>query len=416
MNLPVPLYIGLRYLRASHRHRFISFISLVSTLGIALGLTAVIAVMSVMNGFHTEIRDRLLGMVSHISISEPDRKLQDWRGLAEQLTLYPEVVASAPFIEGQGMLLYRDRVSGVGLRGMLPTLEAEASRIAQHMTRGTLDRLEPGAYRIVLGDELARHLDVRVGDQVTLIVPRAASTIAGLLPKFRRFEVVGIFDLDMRSYDRHLALVHLEDARQALALGEGEVGGLKVRLQDLFKAPWLADRFREELGGRYWVLDWSDLDSGFFKAIQMEKTMLFLLLMLIVLVAAFNIISALLMTVLEKRSDIAVLRTLGMTQRGTLQIFLLQGLTIGLGGTALGVGGGVALSYNLQVVVGLIEKAFSFKVFSPEVYYISEIPSQLLWGDVVIAAVASILLSVIAAVYPARKALQVMPAEVLRYE
>ena len=215
---------------------------------------------------------------------------------------------------------------------------------------------------------------------------------------------------------RHLALMHLEDARQALALGEGEVGGLKVRLQDLFKAPWLADRFREELDGRYWVLDWSDLDSGFFKAIQMEKTMLFLLLMLIVLVAAFNIISALLMTVLEKRSDIAVLRTLGMTQRGTLQVFLLQGLTIGLGGTALGVGGGVALSYNLQVVVGVIEKAFSFKVFSPEVYYISEIPSQLLWGDVVIAAVASILLSVIAAVYPARKALQVMPAEVLRYE
>ena len=199
VNLPVPLYIGLRYLRARHRHRFISFISLVSTLGIALGLTAVIAVMSVMNGFHTEIRDRLLGMVSHISISEPDRKLQDWRGLAEQLTQYPEVVASAPFIEGQGMLLYRDRVSGVGLRGMLPTLEAEASRIAQHMTRGTLGRLEPGAYRIVLGDELARHLNVRVGDQVTLIVPRAASTVAGLLPKFRRFEVVGIFDLDMRA-------------------------------------------------------------------------------------------------------------------------------------------------------------------------------------------------------------------------
>ncbi len=416
MNLPVPLYVGLRYLRARHRHRFISFISLVSTLGIALGLTAVIAVMSVMNGFHTEIRDRLLGMVSHISVSEPDRRLEDWRGLAEQLEQNPEVVASAPFIEGQGMLLHRDRVSGVGLRGMLPALEAEASRIAEHIKKGSLDQLEAGAYRIVLGDELARHLNVRVGDQVTLIVPRAASTIAGLLPKFRRFEVVGIFDLDMRSYDRHLALVHLDDARQALALGEGEVGGLKVRLQDLFKAPWLADQLREELGGRYWVLDWSDLDSGFFKAIQMEKTMLFLLLMLIVLVAAFNIISTLLMTVLEKRSDIAVLRTLGMTRRGTLQVFLLQGLAIGIGGTVLGVGGGLALSHNLQVVVGVIEKAFSFKLFSPEVYYISEIPSQLLWGDVVIAAVASIILSIIAAVYPARKALQVMPAEVLRYE
>ena len=202
-----------------------------------------------MNGFHTEIRDRLLGMVSHISVSEPDRRLEDWRGLAEQLEQNPEVVASAPFIEGQGMLLHRDRVSGVGLRGMLPALEAEASRIAEHIKKGSLDQLEAGAYRIVLGDELARHLNVRVGDQVTLIVPRAASTIAGLLPKFRRFEVVGIFDLDMRSYDRHLALVHLDDARQALALGEGEVGGLKVRLQDLFKAPWLADQLREELGG-----------------------------------------------------------------------------------------------------------------------------------------------------------------------
>ena len=416
MSLPVPLYIGLRYLRARHRHRFISFISLVSTLGIALGLTAVVTVMSVMNGFHTEIRDRLLGMVSHISVSEPDRRLRDWQGLMGRLERHPEVIASAPFIEGQGMLLYRERVSGVGLRGMIPALEAKASRIAEHMAKGSLDQLESGAYRIVLGDELARHLNVRVGDRVTLIVPRAASTIAGLLPKFRRFEVVGIFDLDMRSYDRHLALVHLDDARQALAFGAGDVGGLKVRLRDLFKAPWLADQLREEWEGRYWVLDWSNLDNGFFKAVQMEKTMLFLLLMLIVLVAAFNIISALLMTVLEKRSDIAVLRTLGMTRRGTLQIFMLQGLAIGVGGTILGIGGGVTLSLNLKWVVGAIEKLFSFKLFSPEVYYISEIPSQLLWTDVVIAAGAAVVLSVIAAVYPARKALQVMPAEVLRYE
>ena len=415
MNLPIPWFIGLRYLRARHRQRFISFITLVSTLGIALGLTAVITVMSVMNGFHTEIRDRLLGMVSHINISEPDRQLQDWGELAERVEQHPEVLASAPYIEGQGMLLHRDRVSGVGLRGVLPALEAKASRIAEHMKQGDLELLEAGAYRIVLGDELARHMNVRVGDQITLIVPRAVSTIAGMLPKMRRFDVVGIFDLDMRSYDRHLALVHLNDAQKALALGD-EVSGLKVRLKDLFRAPWLADQFREELGKRYWVFDWSHLDSGFFKAIQMEKTMLFLLLMLIVLVAAFNIVSALLMTVQEKRSDIAVLRTLGMTRRGILQVFVLQGLMIGIGGTVLGIGGGVGLSLNLQVVVGLIEKAFSFKVFSPEVYYISEIPSQLLWADIVIAAVVSVLLSLAAAYYPARKALKVMPAEVLRYE
>ena len=415
MKFPISWFIGLRYMRARHRHRFISFISLVSTLGIVIGLTAVITVMSVMNGFHTEIRDRLLGMVSHISISEPGRRLQDWEGLSEKLESHVEIVASAPFVEGQGMLLHQDRVSGVGLRGILPPLEAKASRIAEHMTGGTLDRLQAGAYRIVLGDDLARYLNVGIGQQVTMIVPRAASTIAGMLPKLRRFDVVGIFDLDMSSYDRQLAFIHLDDARRVLALGNG-VTGLKVRLRDLFLAPWLADQLREELGERYWVLDWSGIDNGFFKAIQMEKTMLFLLLMLIVVVAAFNIVSALLMTVLEKRPDIAILRTLGMTRRGILQVFILQGAMIGIGGTALGIGGGVALSWNLQVVVGAIEKVFSFKAFAPEIYYISEIPSQLFWGDVVIAATVSVVLSVIAAIYPARKALKVMPAEVLRYE
>ena len=415
MSLPVPWFIALRYLRARHRQRFISFISLVSTLGITLGLTAVIAVMSVMNGFHDEIRDRLLGMVSHVNISEPGQRLKDWRGLADRIAPNPDIVASAPFIEGQGMLLHRDRASGAGLRGILPMRETDASRLAEHMEQGSLELLRPGAWRIILGKDLAQHLRLWVGDQVTLVVPRATSTVAGLLPTLRRFEVAGIFSVDMRSYDRNLAFIHLSDAQQVLAM-DGNTSGLKVRLHDLFRAPWLADQLRAELGREYLVFDWTQLDSGFFKAIQLEKTMLFLLLMLIVLVAAFNIVSALLMTVQEKRPDIAVLRTLGMTRHGILQVFVLQGLMIGVSGTVLGIGGGVALALNLQAVVAVIENLLDFKVFAPEVYYISEIPSKLLWADVGIAAVVTVLLSLIAAIYPARKALKVMPAEVLRYE
>ena len=415
MRLSVPLWIALRYLRARHRHRFISFISVVSTAGIALGLTAVIAVMSVMNGFHTEIRDRILSMVSHINVTELNARLQDWPDMAERMKAYDEVVASAPFIEAQGMLLHRNRVSGIGLRGIEPVHEAQASQVGAHMLEGELTQLEPGAWRVILGQELAQYLSARVGDRVTLVVPKASSTIVGMIPKTRRLLVAGIFRLDMHRYDRSLALIHLQDAARIMGMGE-EVTGLKVRTEDLFLAPWLADRIRADLESRYWVRDWSEMHQTFFQAIQMEKTVLFLLLMLIVLVAAFNIVSALLMTVLEKRADIAVLRTLGMTRKGILRVFVLQGSLVGMFGAVLGIAGGVALSLNLQLVVGFIENLFQFKVFAPEVYYISEIPSLLLWGDVAIAAVVSLMLAVFAAIYPARKALDVMPAEVLRYE
>jgi len=411
----ISIWIALRYLRARHRHRFISFISVVSMIGIALGLTAVIVVMSVMNGFHTEIRDRILSMVSHINVTELTARLEDWHGLAEQLDGYEEVIASAPFIEAQGMLMYRSRVSGIGLRGILPDREIQASKVGANLTVGEFSQLAAGAWHIVLGEELAQYLGVRVGDSVTLVVPKAASTIAGMIPKTRRFKVSGIFRLDMHRFDRNMALVHLQDAARIMGM-ETAVTGLKVRTTDLFLAPWLANRMRQDLGNRFWVRDWSEIHQGFFQAVQMEKTMLFLLLMLIVLVAAFNIVSALLMTVLEKRADIAVLRTLGMTRRGVLRIFVLQGSLIGVLGAVLGILGGIALALNLKAVVGLIETLFEFKVFSPEVYYISEIPSLLLWSDVVLAAVVSLLLAVLAAIYPARKALDVMPAEVLRYE
>ncbi len=415
MSLPVTWLVGLRYLRARQRHRFISFISLVSTLGIALGLTAVITVTSVMNGFHTEIRDRLLGMVSHLTVTSIGGNLRNWAGVAEHVEKNPHIVASAPFIEAQGMLTHGSRVSGVGLRGIEPVREAQASRLVEHMVQGELNFLAPKSWGIILGQELAQHLSARVGDQITLVTPRVASTVAGMLPRLRRFTVVGIFRFDMHRYDRNLALIHLDDAAQVLDM-PNEVTGLKVRTQDLFLAPWIADQLRDEMRGIYWVLDWSDRHRGFFQAVQMEKTMLFLLLMLIVLVAAFNIVSALLMTVLEKRSDIAVLRTLGMTRQNILSVFLLQGMAIGVVGALLGVAGGVALSLNLQVVVGAIEQLFNFKVFAPEVYYISEIPSLLSWSDVAIAGSASIVLALLAALYPARKALNVMPAEALRYE
>lgn len=415
MSLPLPLFIGLRYLRPRRRQRFISFISAVSTLGIALGLVAVIAVMSVMNGFHTEIRDRLLGMVAHVSVTQPGGRLAGWEGVAGRVAAHPQVVAAAPFIEGQAMLTHRGRVSGVGLRGVLPEREREAAGTPARMVAGALEELAAGGYRIVLGEELAQHLGARVGDRVTLVVPRATSTPAGVLPRLKSFEVSGLFRFDMHRYDRHLALLHLDDAARALGLGGG-VSGVKLRTLDLFRAPLTAADLREELGAGYRVFDWSELNRGFFRAIQMEKTMLFLLLMLIVLVAAFNIVSALLMTVQEKRGDIAVLRTLGMTRRGVLQVFLLQGLAIGVSGAVLGVAGGVALSLNLGPVVSAIEAVFDFKVFAPEVYYLSEIPSRLLWSDVALAGGVSLALAVGAALYPARRALRVPPAEVLRYE
>ena len=415
MSLPLPLFVGLRYLRARHRHRFISLISLVSVFGIALGLTAIITVMSVMNGFHDEIRDRILSMVSHINVTEAHGRVADWEVLSKQVNQHSEVLASAPFIEGQAMLMNGSRVSGTGLRGILPDYESQVSALSAHMVEGRLEDLQDGDYRIVLGAELAQNLGVQVGDRLTLVAPQASSTVAGLLPRLRRFEVAGVFRFHMYQYDRHLALLHLSDAGRVLQLGD-QVSGVKLNTSDLFRAPWVADQLQAELGLSYRVRDWSDRHAGFFRAIQMEKTMLFLLLLLIVLVAAFNIVSALLMTVLEKRADIAVLRTMGMTRREVAQVFLLQGLVIGVVGAGLGVAGGIALSLNLEALVAVIEAAFEFKFFAPEVYYISQVPSKLLWMDVTVAGIAALGLSLLASFYPARRAARVLPAEALRYE
>lgn len=416
MNLPVSLHVSLRYLRGRTEHRFISFISAVSVLGIALGLTAVITVVSVMNGFQHEIRDRMLAMLAHVTVLDgTSARLDDWHSLADRLEEHPRVLAAAPFIEGEGMLSIRSAVRGAGIRGVLPQRERDTTHLGEKIEVGSLDTLVPGEYRILLGEGLALSLGAGIGDAVTLVVPRASHTVLGITPKFRRFTVAGIFRFDMSRYDSHLAFVHLDDAAAVFGFGNA-VSGLRLRTPDPLHAPWIAQRLAQDLVPDHRIYAWSDLHANFFRALQMEKTMLFLLLMLIVVVAAFNIVSALLMTVLEKRGDIAVLRTLGMTRRGILSVFLLQGLVIGVVGTVLGVAGGMALTAHLQQVVSGIETLLGFQAFSPEIYYLGEIPVRLDGMDVSWSAAVALLLSLAAAWYPAMRALRVAPAEVLRHE
>ncbi len=412
---PLSVYIGLRYTRAKRRNHFISFISLVSMLGVALGITVLITVLSVMNGFQQEVRARILGMVAHVTVSDFGGRLNDWRALRKRIEPLPEVVGAAPFVEGQAMVVRGDGVSGVLVRGIDPAEEPRVSDVGEHMIAGSLEDLTPGGYRIVLGAELARMLGVIPGDRVILVAPEATVTPAGILPKLRRFTVSGIFEVGMGDYDRGVALMHLDDARRLFRLGDA-VTGLRLKLADLFQAPWVAHELTRALGGRYWVQDWTRQYANYFRAVRMEKTMMFIILALIIGVAAFNIVSTLVMLVTDKQADIAILRTLGLTPARVMGIFVVQGSTIGLLGTALGIVGGVVLALNVERIVPFIERMMGRKLLPPDVYYISELPSQLQWSDVWQVAGLAFALAVGATLYPAWRAARVQPAEALRYE
>ena len=407
--------IGLRYTRSKKRNRFIGFISLIAAGGVAVGVLVVITVLSVMNGFKAEVRDRMLAFASHATITGFEGKLEDWRPLERLVAEHPEVLALAPFVEAQTMLVHRDRTRGVYLRGILPEREAEASEIANHVTAGSLDTLTGGEFRIVLGESLARALGVGVGDKVTLISTKAAVTPIGIRPRLRRFTVSGIFKFGMPQYDRNVAFVQLSDAQRLMQLGEG-VSGVHLRLQDLLKAPEVTAELKRELSPDYWVSDWTQRHKAFFRAIEMEKTILMIIMTLIIVVAAFNIVSALIMVVVEKQGDVAILKTLGMTPNRILGIFITQGCVIGGAGVVLGAAGGIALSSYLSRIAAWVEKAFDYKFLSPDVYPISEVPSQLLASDVVLTMALAFVLTVIATLYPAWRAASVRPAEVLRYE
>ncbi|MGE0357931.1 MAG: lipoprotein-releasing ABC transporter permease subunit [Burkholderiales bacterium] len=412
---PFALFVGLRYTRAKRRNHFISFISLVSMMGIALGIAALITVMSVMNGFEREIRARILGVASHVQVLAIDGALANWREVAQAARANPAVAAAAPFVAAQGLLSAGAQVRGVFVRGIDPALEEEVADIGAHMRAGRLGDLRPGEFGIVLGADLARALRVQRGERVTLIAPQGQVTPAGLVPRLKQFRVTGIFSVGHFEYDSGLALVSMADAQALYRLGDA-ASGVRLKLADLYQAPRVAREIGRSLPADVQVTDWTQQNANYFRAIQIEKRMMFIILTLIVAVAAFNLVSTLVMVVTDKHPDIAILRTLGASPATVMRIFMVQGTVIGVIGTALGVGLGVLLSLNIDVVVPAVERAFDFQILSREVYYISELPSQLDWRDVWMVAAVALGLSFLATLYPSWRAARVNPVEALRYE
>lgn len=415
MFKPLELFVGLRYTRAKRRNHFISFIALISMLGIVLGVMALITVLSVMNGFEKELRNRILGVVAHATVSESGGVLRNWAVLRKVLAARPHVLGAAPYIDGEGMLSGAQGVSGTLIRGVMPDDEPQVSDIGAKMIAGRLDDLRPGEFGIVLGKELATRLGVWVGDKVTLVTPQTTVTPAGILPRLKRFTVVGVFAVGMYEYDNGLAVIALPDAAKLFRMDDG-VSGVRLRLDDLLRAPAIARQLAADLPPGYEVRNWTQDHVNFFRAVQMEKTVMFVILLLIVAVAAFNIVSTLVMMVRDKEADIAVLRTLGATPGSIMAIFIVQGSLIGIVGTVLGGVCGVLLALNVETIVPFIEHLFHVEFLSADVYYINELPSDLEWPDVIKVCGVSTVLSLVATLYPAWRASRTQPAEALRYE
>lgn len=405
-------YIGLRYTGAKRRNHFISFISLTSMLGLMLGVAVLILVLSVMNGFDRELRNRILGMVPHANIMAYEG-VKDWPELAQTLNAHPQVLASAPFVQFQGMLTSRGIVQGILLNGIEPTLESGVSIVGEFMQEGKLDDLAAGKYGIVLGEILANRLGLVVGDKVTLIMPEASLTPAGVLPRLKRFTLVGTFAVGA-DLDSNLALLHLADAQKMARLSEPQ--GLRIKTNDLFAAPRIARQLALELSGDYYSTDWTRMYGNLFQAIKLEKTMIGLLLFIIVAVAAFNIISTLVMMVTDKQADIAILRTLGATPGAIMRIFMVQGLVIGVMGTIIGTVLGILMAMGVTDLVAGIESLFGIQLLNSDVYFISYLPSELKWQDVSIVCSGALGLSFLATLYPSYRASKINPAEALRYE
>ena len=418
MFLPVEAFIGWRYTRARRRTRFVSLISAISIGGVALGIAALVTILSIMNGFEREMRDRLLGLAAHLVIERPPGVVFDAAGLETRLATWPGVVGIAPFITGEALLTFRGDVQGVRNNGVIPAAEAAVSAAPTLTREGDFAALMPGQFNIVLGRGLADALRARVGDDVTLVLPDPMRTAAGVLPRLKRFTVCGIFEAGVQDYDTSMAFVHMDDAARVFRV-EG-ASGLRLRLEDPFTAPSLVAPLRHELAqdgdGKLRVSDWTDTNSNLFRALRTEKIVMFVILLLSVAVAAFNLVSTLVMVVAEKHAEIAILKTLGMTSPRILRVFLAQGVLIGIAGVATGAVLGIVLALNVETIVAAAERTFGFRILAPEVYYISRIPSQLETGDLLIALGAASLLCLVAPLYPAWQASRTQPAEALRYE
>jgi lipoprotein-releasing system permease protein len=417
MKLPYELFIGLRYTRTKRSNHFISFISMTSMIGIALGVAALIVVLSVMNGFQHELRSRILGVASHLQITGADNTLSDWPRMAALVSRHPEVQGTAPFIMAQGMLSFGQAVQGAVVRGVLPDQEDRVADIGAHIKAGDFKALKAGEFGIVLGADLSRMLGVGIGDKVVVMAPQGQFTPTGVVPRLKQFKVVGIFQVGMYEYDAALALIHLDDAAKLYRMGDN-VSGLRLKLADLYQAPQVARDISRQLSpyGSYYVSDWTEQHANFFRAVQMEKRVMFVILALIVAVAAFNIVSTLVMAVTDKRADIAILRTLGASPNSVMWIFIVQGALIGVIGTLLGMVGGVLIALNIETIVPFIEHLFGVQFLAKDIYYISDLPSDLEWGDVIIITTVSLVLSLLATLYPSRRAAKTNPAEALRYE
>ena len=412
---PLELFIGLRYTRAKRRNHFISFISLASMLGTALGVTALITVLSVMNGFGEELRGRILSVAAHVTVTGYGGDLSDWQQVQKNAVDNEGVLGSAPYVLAQGLLTVHGKSSGVMVRGILPTEEASVSSLGENMKGGSLDDLAAGEYRIILGQELAFSLGVWLGDKVTLMAPQASVTAAGILPRMKRFTVVGVFEAGMYEYDSGLVLIDMADAQTLYRLGE-EVTGLRLKLDDIDAAPLFSLDLAKQLGADFRIRNWTQEHVSFFRALKIEKNVMFVILMLIVAVAAFNLVSTLVMVVTDKQADIAILRTLGMSPGNIMSVFIYQGTIIGFIGTLLGLTGGVALALNVSTIVSAIERFFQVQFMPADLYYISGFPSRLDWSDVTVIGVLSFVMSMLATIYPAWRASRTMPAEALRYE
>jgi lipoprotein-releasing system permease protein len=414
MYQPLTLFVGLRYLRAKRRNHFISFISLISMAGIALGVMTLITVLSVMNGFEKELRERILGMISHATIQGYDGQFPGWEQVVLDAREHPDVVGAAPFAEQETLLRGR-RTSGALVRGIDPAAEPEVSEIHELMVRGELADLQAGEWQVLLGVGLATRLGVGPGDPVTIFAPEIRTTPAGVVPQVRRFTVAGLFEAGVHEYDTALAVIHIEDAQRLFRLGEN-ISGIRLKFNDMMRARWIARDLSADLPGFYMVRDWTQQHANFFRAVQTEKTVMFIILSLIIAVAAFNIISTLVMVVTDKQSDIAILKTMGLGPRRIMGIFMVQGSLIGVIGTLLGVILGIILALNVQAVVGSIEQLLSIEFLSAEVYYISDLPSELRASDVIRFAGVALLLSLLSTIYPAWRAARTEPVEALRYE
>jgi lipoprotein-releasing system permease protein len=409
------LFIGLRYTRAKRRNHFISFISLVSILGVALGVAALIIVLSVMNGFQKEIRARILGVTPHLQVYSDNGQISDWKPVLDIVSKYPGISAAAPFVNGQGMLAMNDSVQGVMIRGIQPDAEDRLIGLSSKIKKGSLRSLQPDKFGIVLGSDLARALGAQLDDKVLLITPQGQITPAGMLPRLKQFRVTGIFEIGMAPYDSSLALINLNDAQKLYRMGDA-VSGISAHLQDLDRAPEVAAGLESKLPDDLYASDWTRQNANYFRAVQLEKKMMFIILSLIVAVAAFNIVSTLVMVVTDKQADIAILRTLGASPMSIMKIFMVQGVVIGLVGTILGVIFGILIALNIGTIVPFIEHLFGVQFLSKDVYYISELPSDLHQADVYTVAYFSFLLSLLATLYPSWRASKTQPAEALRYE